>query len=206
MLIVVLKMFTLKEANKIMAAAPRSTWIGDGFPPPPIHHFLLKGAKNKLPKKAGKMRYTASNMRKFAIARCVRICYNPSIEPSNHAFGFASAMHSVDLFAPLITDAEHPVWVSWVKHVEYVKLMVQDSYTIPQIIDMDKAIYEAQVAFRKVKQYNGFFKPKQHFASHASVNTMRMGPMRGYAHLFHASNLLSHALLFSFLVATPSCV
>jgi hypothetical protein len=70
MLIVVLKWFSLKEVNSVLAAAPRSTWH-DGFAPPPIHPHLLKGAKNKRPKRAGKMRYTASNMRKFAVARFV---------------------------------------------------------------------------------------------------------------------------------------
>ena len=45
---------------------------------------------------------------------------------------------------------------------------------------MDMLIYKAQKAFKKVKEYGHFYKPKHHFATHAPVNTLRMGPMRGY--------------------------
>ena len=41
-------------------------------------------------------------------------------------------------------------------------------------------IYKAQKAFKKVKEYGHFYKPKHHFATHAPVNTLRIGPMRGY--------------------------
>lgn len=85
------------------------------------------------------------------------------------------------MFKPLINDPKHPVWVAWVKHVAYVKLMVQHSFTTTQILQLDKAVYDANVAFNKVPQYKGFFKPKQHFGAHASVNILRMGPLRGYA-------------------------
>ena len=72
MLIVKLKCFTLKDANRILDDAPRSTW-SDGVAPMPLRPELLKGAKSggtTLPKKGGKMRYTASMMRKFTLARC----------------------------------------------------------------------------------------------------------------------------------------
>ena len=50
----------------------------------------------------------------------------------------------------------------------------------PQVIHLDLLIYKAQVAFKNVKEYGHFYKPKHHFATHAPVNTLRMGPMRGY--------------------------
>ena len=74
MLIVKRKYFSLKQANAILEDAPFSTWP-DGFRPRPLHPHLLKGAKNGRPKKAGKLRYTAAQMRKFAIARCVCIAW-----------------------------------------------------------------------------------------------------------------------------------
>lgn len=85
---------------------------------------------------------------------------------------------SVDLFEPYV-DVNDPVWISWVKHVDYIKLMVKRCYTSTEILELDKAIYDAMVAFHKVPEYKGFYKPKMHFASHASVNVLRMGPMRG---------------------------
>ena len=67
-LIVKEKKFTLHEINKILQAQPRSYWE-DGRPPPGLRKDVLKGSKGGLAKKAGRLRYTASNMRKFALAR-----------------------------------------------------------------------------------------------------------------------------------------
>jgi hypothetical protein len=58
-----------------------------------------------------------------------------------------------------------------------------------------QAVFDATEAFVKVKEFKGFYKPKQHFATHASINTLRMGPMRGCARAsFRASfRASSHA-------------
>ena len=64
-----MKEFTLETANKVIARAPRSTW-SDGVTPPPLHPHILKKTKGNKLKKAGKLRYTAFNMTKFALARC----------------------------------------------------------------------------------------------------------------------------------------
>ena len=69
MAMVKLKWFTLKEANGILAAAPPSTW-SDGLAIPLLHKHVLKGAKSGNPKRGGKLRYKAADMRKFALARC----------------------------------------------------------------------------------------------------------------------------------------
>ena len=58
-------------------------------------------------------------------------------------------------------------------------MLLKNSYTMEEIVALDRAVYKSAVAFRKVKKFKGFFKPKQHFAEHASVNTLRMGPMTG---------------------------
>ena len=75
-----LKWLSLKEVNQVIADAPKSTWQ-DGFKVPPIHANVLKGAKDGKPKKAGRFRYTAYNMRKFALARFIPFppsLYSPS--------------------------------------------------------------------------------------------------------------------------------
>ena len=74
MLIINRKYFTLAQANKIMKAAPPTTW-SDGVAPRPLHPHILKGTRVKgkglIPKSKGKARFTASQMTKFALARFV---------------------------------------------------------------------------------------------------------------------------------------
>jgi hypothetical protein len=67
-LIVKRKYFTLKEANRAIASAPTTLW-SDGIPPRPLHSHLLKGGKGGRPKSSNKLRFTASQMMKFALAR-----------------------------------------------------------------------------------------------------------------------------------------
>ena len=59
------------------------------------------------------------------------------------------------------------------------RLMFLEEYTPDLIIQLDIAVFEAQAAFNRVPEYEGFYKPKHHFATHASINTMQMGPMKG---------------------------
>lgn len=70
MLMVEMKEFTFATANKVIKHAPRSVW-SDGIPPPPLNPHILKRTKGNQLKKGGKLRYTAFNMTKFALARCV---------------------------------------------------------------------------------------------------------------------------------------
>jgi hypothetical protein len=116
---------------------------------------------------------------------------------------------SVEIFEPYIKDKNDPIWIAWVKHIEYFQLMFLSEITKTQvllgiftarphfesrnashhnlgtcprlqIVQLDKMVYEATEAFTKVPEFKGFLKPKHHFAAHASVNTLRMGPMRGF--------------------------
>jgi|TARA_B110000046_G_scaffold134902_1_gene141188 hypothetical protein len=68
MLIVVMKEFDFATANKVIKHAPRSCW-SDGRAPPPLHKSVLKRAKKNTLRKSGRLKYTASEMTKFALAR-----------------------------------------------------------------------------------------------------------------------------------------
>ena len=89
------------QVNDLIRAAPRTTW-SDGARPPPLHSSMLKGTKKGMPKRAGRLRYGAADMVKFAVA-------------------------SVDLFAHLVKP-DDPVWVCWKAHVAYLKVSAP-SYT-----------------------------------------------------------------------------
>ena len=78
------KILNLKRANKIVEDAPKSTW-SDGVAPPPLHPHVLKGAKDGKPKKAGKLRFKAADMRKWALARLTRFMHaflTPTLIPA----------------------------------------------------------------------------------------------------------------------------
>jgi hypothetical protein len=57
--------------------------------------------------------------------------------------------------------------------------MFKDKIKIPEIIKMDEMVFNSQLKFSQ-SEISDFFKPKHHFSSHASVHTLRMGPMSGY--------------------------
>ena len=100
-----------------------------------------------------------------------------STQASTHASTHASNC-SVDLFKDLVPP-DDLIWIAWVKHVKYAKMMVKDKFSRDDIKAFDAAVTEAAEAFRAVKEFKGYYKPKQHFAEHAVVNTVRMGPMTG---------------------------
>jgi hypothetical protein len=54
-------------------------------------------------------------------------------------------------------------------------------HAVPLVLCAWQAVFDATEAFLRVKEFKGFYKPQQHFATHASINTLRMGPMRGCA-------------------------
>jgi len=66
-LIVMQKLFSLEEANTLIREAPSTTW-SDGIRPAPLHPSILKRSQSGV-KRGGKLRYTAHNMMKFALAR-----------------------------------------------------------------------------------------------------------------------------------------
>ena len=50
--------------------SPKSLWH-DGLRVPALHQSMLKGRKGGRPKKGGRLRYSAYDMIKFCLARCV---------------------------------------------------------------------------------------------------------------------------------------
>lgn len=126
-------------------------------------------------------RYTAAETQKFALA-------------------------SEELLSDLVPDTE-PVWLCWRKHVAYLRVMLQDAFTPQDIVKLDNLIYEHQTLFANVSnwhmlltdflllgltplrvsthtpqvaEYQGFQKPKHHFAQHVPVDIINHGPARGY--------------------------
>ena len=77
---------------------------------------------------------------------------------------------SIDLFGPYIRDRDDVVWVAWVKHVEYFKLMFHPQATIDEVVLLDKMIFDAREAFRKVPEFKGFEKPKHHCDARTCLN------------------------------------
>ena len=113
----------------------------------------------------------------------LRASLHASLRASLHASKRASQRaraHSVKLFEPLIPDKQEPVWDAWVKHVKYFEMMRWHEYTLQDIQALDNAVYDAQAAFDKAFGGQGLWKPKQHFASHLAVSTLRCGPTREY--------------------------
>ena len=121
--------------------------------PPAFHESISKGIKGGKPDPDGKWRYSASQ-------------------------GFHFAKHSVAMFrqAGLIKNAEAPFWKCWVKHVEYVNILLQDEFTQQDVLTLDRMVYEYQEAVDEV--YPGCKKPKDAFSFLYAVDILRNGPPR----------------------------
>ena len=67
-LIVMQKLFTLRQANEAFACAPPGTYE-DNVLPPPLSKVILNRAKSNKLKKGGRTKLTAYNTMKIAKAR-----------------------------------------------------------------------------------------------------------------------------------------
>ena len=63
---------------------------------------------------------------------------------------FTSPPRSLQLFDPLITDKNDPVWVAWRKHVAYLGPLFADKFTPKDVIVLSAMIHDHQTAFDKV--------------------------------------------------------
>ena len=126
-----------------------------GDRPPDLHESIMKGAKGGMPDPDGKWRYSASQGLKFS-------------------------KHSVAMLqnAGLVRDTEAPFWKCWVKHVEYINILLQDEFTQQDILTLDRKVYEYQEAVDKV--YPGYKKPKDAFSFMYAINILRNGPPKCY--------------------------
>lgn len=115
--------FTLQEANHRIKGAPKSIWAPDGICIRPMHASVLKGQRGGKPLSDCRLRYTAAEVHKFAIA-------------------------SIGLFDDLVPEDE-PVWLCWKKHVEYLHILLQSSFTSHDIVMLDKLIYDHQTMYNQ---------------------------------------------------------
>ena len=118
--------------------------------------YLEKGTKEGLCKKGCHVHMTAGDMMVFA-------------------------RHSIDLLLPLIYDPLDPIWLCWVAHMRYVRVLMQPQLTHGELLELDQLIYQAHTSFLASQELGKrMFKPKCHFASHFPSDIYNFGPVRGY--------------------------
>ena len=59
-------------------------------------------------------------------------------------------------------------------------MSVKNSFTVDEILQFDRLIFEAHEAFRLVPDFHGFDKPKHHSAAHVGPSLLRLGPLREF--------------------------
>lgn len=89
---------------------------------------------------------------------------------------------SVELMGQLMTDVarQHPVWLSWVAHVEYFLMLMQTSYTQDSIKKLRECIHKAHKLFVAVPEFKRLWVTKHHFSLHFPDDILRFGPPRFY--------------------------
>ena len=87
----------------------------EGHRPPLLWEALQKGQKGGLPAGDANLRYSGAQTMHFTLS-------------------------SIELLSPLVQDETHPAWLSWKAHVEYVKLLVSESFTLDSVRKLDGLI------------------------------------------------------------------
>ena len=87
---------------------------------------------------------------------------------------------SETVLGPLVKDRTDVAWVAWLKHVEYYKLLSAEEIKVEDIATLDTLIYEAQVAFSKVRD------PCCYMRVHRHVTCTRCHVTRTQIALLHA--------------------
>ena len=99
------------------------------------------------------------------------------------------------MFEPLVEAADfdqHPVWISWVKHVAYFKVLLQKEYTIPDIVRLDAMQQEAKVCHPRALNHTRALDPHA-LAIHARPRSTRALDPRApsiHAPSIHALDLI----------------
>lgn len=91
--------------------------------------------------------------------------------------------HSLDLMLPLIGDTSDPLWQCWIKHVAYIRILMQHSLTADDVVELDRLIYAHHDLFLgdcSAEYGRRLFKPKNHFATHFPPDIRNFGPVRAY--------------------------
>lgn len=145
--------FTLAKLNQAILDYP---WPGGFRPPTFTAGYLEKGTKAGKCKTGCHVHMTAGDMMLFT-------------------------RHSIDLLLPLVKDPTDELWMCWVAHVRYVRLLIKETISYDEIVLLDQLIYDHHKRFLEADEYGErLFKPKNHFACHFPVDILNFGPVRGY--------------------------
>ena len=108
--------FSVAELNHAIDEFPWDEELGV-TKPPPVWDSIRVGKQGGLPADGAHLRYSGSQTMKFALA-------------------------SVRLLQPLVQNAAHPAWVSWKAHHAYLVQLLEHSFTLTSIANLDKAVQE----------------------------------------------------------------
>lgn len=140
--------------DAVNAAISEYSWPADRSDRPSgFHHSVTKGTKDNTPVPAATINWTASQVMHFA-------------------------MHAVHILEPFVPSdqRQHRVWVCFRLHMQYVELLLHDSFDLTKIALLDRLIYAQQTLFLQIPQYSELWKPKNHYAQHFPVDILRFGP------------------------------
>ena len=107
------KWFSVDQLN---VAIEKFDWP-EGHQPPSIWEAVTKGQKGGLPAADANLRYSGAQTMRFTLS-------------------------SIELLSPLVQDETHPAWLSWVAHVNYVKLLVSHSFTLNSVKKLDQLVQQ----------------------------------------------------------------
>ena len=90
------------------------------------------------------------------------------------------ALHSIELFRPLIPDnaMEFAFWRAWVHHVETLNMMMQPVFTLATLNVLEDTLERWYTAFFAVPEYKKHWVPKMHWIQHLAHDIWRFGPTR----------------------------
>ena len=92
------------------------------------------------------------------------------------------AEHAIQILSPLVKKQhkQSPAWMCLVVHVEIVHLLMQRSFTMDDILTLDRKIWLHDSIWLKAPELRRCWKPKNHYLSHFPLDILRWGPPRSY--------------------------
>eukprot|EP00965_Chrysotila_dentata_P099772 3296982-Pleurochrysis_carterae.AAC.3 len=131
-----------------------------------FHHSVTKGTKDNTSIQRATVNWTASQMMHFA-------------------------MHTVHILEPsvLVEQRQHRAWLCFCLHMQYVELLLRDSFDKEKVALLDRLIYAQQTLFLSIPRYSELWEPKNHYAQHFPVDILRFGPPVLYWEIKQAARL-----------------
>ena len=92
------------------------------------------------------------------------------------------ALASTSMFLPRLPAhaTQTPVWQCWLQHVNIVKLTLQRSFTMADLVALDMHIWLQDSLWLLCPKLAHAWKPKNHYLSHVPHNILQWGPPRFY--------------------------